>query len=59
MPTLKGGKIYQLILNDNRTSLAQEPVQMFQSENCYRDLAISPDGSTLLVLRTQPDLYRP
>jgi PQQ-dependent dehydrogenase (s-GDH family) len=50
MPTLKGGKIYQLILNDNRTSLAQEPVQMFQSENRYRDLAISPDGSTLYVI---------
>jgi hypothetical protein len=50
MPTLKGGKIYQLMLNDNRTSLAQEPVQMFQSENRYRDLAISPDGSTLYVI---------
>ncbi|WP_458747337.1 glucose/sorbosone family PQQ-dependent dehydrogenase [Candidatus Nitrosocosmicus sp. T] len=50
MPTLKGGKIYQLILGDNRTSLAQEAVEMFQSENRYRDLAISPDGSTLYVI---------
>jgi PQQ-dependent dehydrogenase (s-GDH family) len=50
MPTLKGGKIYQLILSDNRTSLAQEPVEMFQSENRYRDLAISPDGTTLYVI---------
>ncbi|HEX7206983.1 MAG TPA: PQQ-dependent sugar dehydrogenase, partial [Nitrososphaeraceae archaeon] len=50
MPTLKGGKIYQLILGDNRTSLAQEPVEMFPSENRYRDLAISPDGSTLYVI---------
>jgi PQQ-dependent dehydrogenase (s-GDH family) len=50
MPTLKGGEIYRLILSDNKTSLAQEPVEMFQSENRYRDLAISPDGSTLYVI---------
>jgi len=50
MPTLKAGKIYQLILDDNRTSLAQQPAEMFQSENRYRDLAISPDGSTLYVI---------
>jgi PQQ-dependent dehydrogenase (s-GDH family) len=50
MPTLKGGKIYQLVLSDNKSSLAQEPVEMFQSENRYRDLAISPDGSTLYVI---------
>ena len=50
MPTLKGGKIYQLILDDNKSSLAQEPIQMFQSENRYRDLAISPDGSILYVI---------
>jgi len=50
MPTLKAGKIYQLILDDNKTSLAQEPAEMFQSENRYRDLAISPDGSTLYVI---------
>ena len=50
MPTLKAGSIYQLILSDNRINLAQEPVEMFQSENRYRDLAISPDGSTLYVI---------
>lgn len=50
MPTLKGGKIYQLFLNENGTSLAQKPVEMFQSENRYRDLAVSPDGSTLYVI---------
>jgi PQQ-dependent dehydrogenase (s-GDH family) len=50
MPTLKGGKIYQLILGDNKSSLAQEPAQMFHSENRFRDLTISPDGSTLYVI---------
>ncbi|VFJ14416.1 glucose/sorbosone family PQQ-dependent dehydrogenase [Candidatus Nitrosocosmicus franklandus] len=50
MPTLKGGKIYQLFLSDNKTSLSQDPIEMFQSENRYRDLAISPDGGTLYVI---------
>lgn len=50
MPSLKAGKIHQLILNENGTELAQEPVVLFNSENRYRDLAISPDGSTVYVI---------
>lgn len=50
MPTLKNGTIYQLTLDNNGTSLAEEPVKLFTSENRYRDIAFSPDGSTLYVI---------
>jgi PQQ-dependent dehydrogenase (s-GDH family) len=50
MTSLKAGKIFKLTLNENQTALASEPVEMFHSENRYRDLAFSPDGSTLYVI---------
>ena len=50
MTTLKAGKIFQLTLNENGTSLMKDPTALFQSENRYRDLAFSPDGSTLYVI---------
>lgn len=50
MTTLKAGKIFQLSLDKNGTSLSKEPVELFHSENRYRDLAFSPDGSTLYVI---------
>jgi hypothetical protein len=50
MTALKAGKIFKLNLNENGTALATEPLEMFHSENRYRDLAFSPDGSTLYVI---------
>jgi PQQ-dependent dehydrogenase (s-GDH family) len=50
MTALKAGKIFKLNLNENGTALATEPVEMFHSENRYRDLAFSPDGSTMYVI---------
>ncbi|CAN5575248.1 PQQ-dependent sugar dehydrogenase [soil metagenome] len=50
MPTLKNGTIYQLTLDENGTSLAEEPAKLFTSENRYRDIAFSPNGSTLFVI---------
>jgi PQQ-dependent dehydrogenase (s-GDH family) len=50
MTTLKGGQIFQLILNEDGTELAGEPVELFRSENRYRDLAFSPDGTTIYVI---------
>jgi hypothetical protein len=50
MTTLKAGKIFQLSIDKNGTSLSKEPVELFHSENRYRDLAFSPDGSTLYVI---------
>jgi PQQ-dependent dehydrogenase (s-GDH family) len=50
MPTLKGGRIFQLTLNDNGTSLAREPVELFRSENRYRDVAFDPDGRTIYAI---------
>lgn len=50
MTSLKAGKIFQLSIDRNDTALSKDPVELFHSENRYRDLAISPDGSTLYVI---------
>jgi PQQ-dependent dehydrogenase (s-GDH family) len=50
MTTLKAGKIFQLVLNDNGTGLAEDPAELFRSENRYRDLAFDPDGRTIYVI---------
>ncbi|HJY15298.1 MAG TPA: glucose/sorbosone family PQQ-dependent dehydrogenase, partial [Nitrososphaeraceae archaeon] len=50
MPTLKAGRILQLALNENGTALSSEPVELFRSENRYRDLAFGPDGRTIYVI---------
>jgi PQQ-dependent dehydrogenase (s-GDH family) len=50
MTTLKAGRIFQLTLNENGTSLASDPVELFRSEDRYRDLAFGPDGRTIYVI---------
>ena len=50
MTTLKAGRIFQLALNENGTALASDPVELFRSENRYRDVAFSPDGTTIYVI---------
>ncbi|MDQ4073583.1 MAG: PQQ-dependent sugar dehydrogenase, partial [Thermoproteota archaeon] len=50
MTTLKAGKIFQLKLNNDGTALAENPKELFRSENRYRDIAFSPDGSTMYVI---------
>lgn len=50
MTTLKGGRIFQLTLNENGTALAREPVELFRSENRYHDVAFNPDGRTIYVI---------
>jgi len=50
MTSLKAGKIFQLSVDKNGTALSKDPVELFHSENRYRDLAFSPDGSTLYVI---------
>jgi PQQ-dependent dehydrogenase (s-GDH family) len=49
MTTLKSGKIFHLTLTENGTALANLD-ELFRSENRYRDLAFSPDGSTIFVI---------
>ena len=49
MTTLKGGRI-SLELNKNGTALASDPVELFRSENRYRDVAFGPDGRTVYVI---------
>ena len=50
MTTLKAGRIFQLELNANGTALASDPVELFRSENRYRDVAFGPDGRTMYVI---------
>jgi len=50
MTTLKAGRIFQLTPNENDTELAQDPVELFRSEDRYRDLTFSPDGSSIYVI---------
>lgn len=50
MPTLKAGRIFQLVLNENGTALDREPVELFRSENRYRDVTFDPDGRTIYVI---------
>jgi PQQ-dependent dehydrogenase (s-GDH family) len=49
MTTLKGGKIIKMTLDENGT-VSGKPQELFRSENRYRDIAFSPDGSTLYVI---------
>jgi glucose/arabinose dehydrogenase len=48
--TLKAGMIFQIALDENGTALAREPVELFLSENRYRNIAFDPDGRTLYVI---------
>ena len=50
MTTLKAGRIFQLALNENGTALTSDPVELFRSENRYRDVAFDPDGRTIYVI---------
>jgi PQQ-dependent dehydrogenase (s-GDH family) len=50
MTTLKAGRIFQLTLNENGTALAHDPVELFHSENRYRDIEFDPDGRTIYVI---------
>jgi glucose/arabinose dehydrogenase len=50
MTTLKAGKIFKIALNENGTALAGEPIELFHSENRYRDIAFDPDGRTIYVI---------
>jgi PQQ-dependent dehydrogenase (s-GDH family) len=50
MTTLKAGRIFQIVLEENSTALVREPVETFRSENRYRDIAFDPDGRTLYVI---------
>jgi hypothetical protein len=50
MTTLKAGKIFKIALDNNGTAVTGEPEELFRSENRYRDIAFSPDGSTIYVI---------
>lgn len=50
MTTLKAGKIFKIALDDNGTAVSGTSEVLFHSENRYRDIAFSPDGSTIYVI---------
>jgi mono/diheme cytochrome c family protein len=47
--TLKRGSLYVLPLNENGQAAAGHMSRYFQSENRYRDTAVSPDGKTIFI----------
>ena len=50
MTTLKRDKIFHFTFNKDGTALANEPEELFQSENRYHNLAFDPDGKTIYVI---------
>jgi hypothetical protein len=57
MPTLKDGTVYRLPLSADGKSVG-EPVALFRTVNRYRDVAISPDGTTIFVATDPSGLTR-
>ncbi|MGL4281425.1 MAG: glucose/sorbosone family PQQ-dependent dehydrogenase [Albidovulum sp.] len=49
LASLKNGAIYRVGLNADGTSLQGDVEKLFDSQNRYRDIAISPDGKTIFV----------
>lgn len=49
VPTLKRGSLYVLPLTEDGAGLRGPIERHFQSENRFRDVAISPDGQTIYV----------
>src|SRR5690606_35729421 len=47
--SLKHGRVYRLALSEDGRSVEGEPVHYFESVNRYRDLAFSPDQTTVYV----------
>jgi PQQ-dependent dehydrogenase (s-GDH family) len=49
MTTLKAGRIFQIGLDENG-KIVGSPIELFRSENRYRDIAFDPDGRTIYVI---------
>lgn len=49
LPTLKGGKLIRLSLNEKGNAVAGKPLMYFQAAARYRDIAVSDDGLTIYV----------
>ena len=49
MTSLKNGAVYRLGLNADGKAAQGDIEKLFDSQNRYRDLAISPDGKTIFV----------
>lgn len=49
VPSLKNGAVYRLGLNADGKAVQGDIEKLFDSQNRYRDLAISPDGRTIFV----------
>jgi PQQ-dependent dehydrogenase (s-GDH family) len=49
VPSLKRGSVFRLRLSEDRKSLVGDAVEMWQTRNRYRALALHPDGRTFYV----------
>ncbi|WP_207425116.1 PQQ-dependent sugar dehydrogenase [Pedobacter sp. SYSU D00535] len=50
MPSLKNGRLIRMKLDQTGSKVEGREEHLFQSNNRYRDLAISPDGTTLYLI---------
>ncbi|WP_256013476.1 PQQ-dependent sugar dehydrogenase [Desertivirga xinjiangensis] len=53
IPTLKGGKLLRMKLDNDGRKLSGKEEEYFNSDNRYRDIAISPDGKTIYLITDQ------
>jgi PQQ-dependent dehydrogenase (s-GDH family) len=49
VPSLKRGSVFRLKLGEDGTSIVGPEIELWQTRNRYRDLAINPDGRTFYV----------
>jgi PQQ-dependent dehydrogenase (s-GDH family) len=49
IPSLKRGSVFRLTLSEDGTSIVGEAVELWQTRNRYRDVALHPDGKTFYV----------
>lgn len=50
LTTLKKGRIYRQKLSADGNSVVGAPVELFYTQNRYRDLAFDPDGKTIYII---------
>ncbi|MEQ8239635.1 MAG: PQQ-dependent sugar dehydrogenase [Cyclobacteriaceae bacterium] len=48
--SMKVGRIFRYKLSDDGTSIVGEPMEYFNTQNRYRDIALSPNGKTFYII---------
>jgi PQQ-dependent dehydrogenase (s-GDH family) len=51
--SLKRGRVYRLKLDDEGTAIVGDTMQLFYTQNRYRDIVIHPDGKSFFLITDQ------